>query len=96
MEDLAEADYCGKEATYMQDHWVKIGGKEIPVHVTDATDATEGEGEDSPKVVWDQEMFTDADAVAQLHPKIRRLIKAEMKSHSDMTKTKTQAKAQKS
>ena len=58
------------------------------MHVTDATYATEGEGEDGPKVVWDQEMFTDADAVAQLHPKIRRLVKAEMRSHSDMTTAK--------
>ena len=95
MEDLAEADYCGKEAKDMQDHWVKIGGKEIKVHVTDATETTEGDGEDAPKVTWDQKMFTDAEAVEQLHPKIRRMIKAEMKSHSDNTKAKGQTKAQK-
>ena len=65
------------------------------MHVTDATETTEGDGEDAPKVIWDQEMFTDAEAVAQLHPKIRRLIKAEMKSHSDNTRAKGQAKAQK-
>ena len=35
---MAEADYCGKEAKDMQDHWVKIGWQEIPVHVIDATD----------------------------------------------------------
>ena len=65
------------------------------MHVTDATEATEVEDEDAPKVVWDQEMFTDAEAVAQLHPKIRRLIKAEMLSHSDNSKAKGQARAQK-
>ena len=73
IEDMAEGDYCGKEAKDMQDHWVQIGGVEIPVHVTDATDATDG-GE-GPKVEWQQEMLTDADAVQQLHPKIRRLIR---------------------
>ena len=57
----------------------------------DVIDATEDGGNDGegPKVEWHQEMFTDADAVQQLHPKIRRLIKAEMKSHSDMTKAKS-------
>ena len=93
LEDLAEADYCGKEAKDMQDHWVLIGGKEIPVHVIDATDDTDGA--EGPSVQWQQEMFTDADAVQQLHPKIRRLIKAELKSHSNMAKAKRQAKAQK-
>ena len=73
----------------------KDRGKEIKVHVTDATETTEGDGEDAPKVTWDQKMFTDAEAVEQLHPKIRRMIKAEMKSHSDNTKAKGQAKAQK-
>ena len=97
IEDLAEADYCGKEAKDMQDHWVKIGGLEIPVHVIDATDATDatadgGDGGEGPKVEWQQEMFTDADAVQQLHPKIRRLIKAQLKSHSDTTKAKNRRK----
>ena len=63
------------------------------MHVTDATDATDG-GE-GPKVEWQQEMFTDADAVQQVHPKIRRMIKAHLKSHSDNTKARRQAKAQK-
>ena len=56
---------------------------------------TEGDGPDAPKVTWDQEMFTDAEAVEQLHPKIRRMIKADLKSHRDNTKAKGQAKAQK-
>ena len=73
----------------------KDRGNEIRVHVADATETTEGDGEDAPKVTWDQKMFTDAEAVEQLHPKIRRMIKAEMKSHSDNTKAKGQAKAQK-
>ena len=54
-----------------------------------------GDGKDAPRVVWDQKMFTDAEAVEQLHPKIRRLIKAELKSHTDTTRAKGQAKAQK-
>ena len=65
------------------------------MHVTDATETTEGGGEDAPKVTWNQEMFTDAEAVEQLHPKIRRMIKAELKSHTDTTRAKGQAKAQK-
>ena len=84
----------------MQDHWVKIGGIDIPVHVTDATEDTDaiaddGKGAEGPRVQWNQEMFSDADAVGQLHPKIRRLIKAQLKSHSDPTKMKRQAAAQK-
>ena len=89
MEDLAEADYCGKMFKDMNDHHVLIGGQKIPVHVTDVT------GEDEPGVKWDQSLFTDADALAQLHPKMRRLIAAEMDSHSDMTKFKSRGTSQK-
>ena len=65
--DLAEHDYCSKMAEHMQDHTVEIGGKiiEVPVINIDSDD---------------QSLFSDADALASLHPKLRRMVKAALKN----------------
>ena len=64
--DLAEADYCASEIQQMQDHTVMLGGKaiEIPVVSIDCDQ---------------QELFTDADALELMHPKLRRMIRVQLK-----------------
>ncbi len=64
--DLAEADYCSKEHQKMEDHSVLLGGKliEIPVVSIDCDN---------------QELFSDKDALEMMHPKLRRMIKVQLK-----------------
>ena len=64
--DLVEADYCATELQQMQDHTVMLGGKEIEIPVVSID-------------CGQQALFIDADALELMHPKLRRMIKVQLK-----------------
>ena len=86
LEEIAEADYCSKMLHSMEGQSVQIGGNRIPIPTVNLSG-------DEPDMVWEQSLFTDADAIASLHPKVRRLIRAEITPHSDTAKMRSGAKA---